>query len=157
MKCEKCNEKEATFYYSCDINGQKTQRHLCPDCARAEGFGSYLDYDPMGSFEREMDRMFSGFFSPRRSLLPDFGLFGSPLRSIMAPSFPRVNIVIGSPQTETDETLSETESKIPEDAGQEIRAKRETEALRHQLSEAVKAEDFERAIELRDKLRELEK
>ena len=156
MKCEKCNEKEATFYYSCNINGEKTERHLCPDCARAEGFGEVMDYDPVGSFSREIDRMFADFFSPRRSLLPDFGLFGSPLRSIMAPSFPRVNIVIGAPQTAA-ETPSGTESKIPEDAGEEVRAKREAEALRHQLDEAVKAEDFERAIELRDKLREMEK
>lgn len=157
MKCEKCNEKEATFYYSCNINGKKTERHLCPDCARAEGFGKVMDYDPVSSFEREMDRMFSGFFSPARALMSDFGFFGSPMRSIMAPAFPEVNILVGSPQEKTAENLSETESRIPDDAGAEIKAKREIEGLRHQLDEAVRTENFEKAIELRDKLRQLEK
>lgn len=155
MKCEKCNEKEATFYYSCEINGEKTERHLCPDCARAEGFGEVMDYKPMSAFAGAMESMFGDFFSPRRSLLSDFGFFGPSVRSIMAPSFPLVNLVVEAPKPER--SLSENEKSIPDDAGEDVKQRREREALRAQLDAAVKAEDYEKAIELRDKLRELEK
>ena len=162
MKCEKCNEKEATFYYSSNVNGKKTEKHLCADCAREEGFGGVLDERPAELFGDVFDDMFSGFFeeffAPRRSLFSAFDSFGSPLRAMMAPALPRIHIVVDEPQTEKEHApLSETEQKIPADAGEEVKSRREIAALKHQLREAVKAENFEKAIELRDKLKELEK
>lgn len=158
MKCEKCKEKEATFYYSSNVNGDVTEKHLCSECAREEGFGSALDYRPTSMFDGMFDSFFGDFFSPRRSLLSAFDSFGSPLRAIMAPALPRINIVIGQPQEQTERApLSEAEQKIPEDAGEDVKARREIAALKHQLQEAVAAENFEKAIELRDKLKELEK
>lgn len=156
MKCEKCNSKEATFFYSANINGEKTERRLCADCARAEGFGGALDYQPVSMFGSVFDDMFSDFFAPAGSFFPSFGSFGSPVRSIMAPSFPRVSITVGQPRYST-QAQEESETRIPQDAGSEVKTRRQREALKHQLKEAVKAEDFEKAIELRDKLRELEK
>ena len=157
MKCEKCNEREATFYYSSDINGEKTERHLCADCAREEGFGGALDYRPMPLFGGMLDGFFGDFFTPAGSMLSAFDMFGSPMRRMMAPALPRVRIVIGEPRTAPVQQKSEAETKIPEDAGEEIRARRELAALKAQLETAVKAEDFEKAIELRDRIRELEK
>ena len=162
MKCEKCKEKEATFYYSCNLNGEKTEKHLCADCAREEGFGEALHYRPASMLDDMFDDVFGGFFdgffAPRRSLFSAFDSFGSPLRAMMAPALPRIRIVVDEPKTETERApLSETEQKIPADAGEEVKSRREIAALRHQLREAVKAEDFEKAIELRDKLKELEK
>ena len=49
-----------------------------------------------------------------------------------------------------------TAINIPEDAGEEIRAKRELHSLKNQLEDAIKAENFEKAAELRDKIRGLE-
>lgn len=155
MKCEKCS-KEANFHYSSNINGEKTERHLCTDCAREEGFGGALDYRPVAAFDRMFDSMFEDFFAPRRSLLSAFDMFGSPMRRMMAPAFPHINIVIGAPETET-QAPSQAEAKIPVDAGEEVKTARELSALKYQLEEAVKAENFEHAIELRDRIRELEK
>lgn len=155
MKCEKCNEKEATFYYSCNINGEKTERHLCADCARAEGFGSAMDYSPMAGFGSVFDGLFEDFFSPRRVLLSPFDMLGRPMRRMMTAALPQINIVIGQP--EPDRAVSETEQKIPADAGEAVKARREIDALKHQLQEAVKAENYEKAIELRDQLKALEK
>lgn len=33
MKCEKCNEREATVLYKQTINGESTSLHLCAECA----------------------------------------------------------------------------------------------------------------------------
>ena len=155
MKCDKCGN-EASFFYSSNVNGRRTECHLCADCARAEGFGNALDYDPMGGMRNMFDSFFEdfgGFFGGGRSLLPSFDLFGSPMRSMMTRSAPRVNLVVGSPE----QTAQSAGGVIPEADAADIRARREKGALRHQLDEAVKAEDFERAAQLRDQLRALEK
>ncbi len=149
MKCEKCKEKEATFYYSCSINGEKSEMHLCPDCAREEG----LDYSPTVMFDRAFQSMFEDFFAPMGSRFPSFGSFGTPFGSIMSPASPRVRLRYVPAETENEQAAA----AIPDDAGEEIRHRREREALKAQLEAAVKAEDFEKAITLRDKLREMEK
>lgn len=158
MKCEKCNEKEAAFYYSCSINGEKTEKHLCADCAKAEGFGEMFEERPMAAFDEMFNGFLDDFFAPRRSLLSAFDVFDTSLRRMMAPALPRIHVVIGEPQTSsTPRPQSEAEAKIPEDAGAEVKSRREISMLKHQLREAVRTEDFEKAIELRDKLKELEK
>lgn len=153
MKCEKCHEKEANFYYSSNINGEKSERHLCADCAREEGFGGVMDHRPRDMFA-DFDAMFSDFFAPHRSLLSSFGSFGSPLRAMMAPSLPRIHIVLNEPQTQAAPEAAE--SRIPADAGEEVKARRELSALKEQLRQAVEAEDFEKAITLRDEIRRRE-
>lgn len=34
MICDQCHEREATVYYTQIINGQKTEMHLCSECAQ---------------------------------------------------------------------------------------------------------------------------
>ena len=159
MKCEKCNNREVTFFYSADINGDKTERRLCAECARAEGYGGALDFDlhPAGMFDSVIDDFFGDFFAPQRALLSAFDGFGAPFGRMMAPKLvmPRVNIVVGDRAPAA--VGEESETKIPADAGEEVRRRRELNALRQQLDEAVKAEDFEKAISLRDQIKGMEK
>ena len=161
MMCEKCNAREATFFYSSNINGEKTERHLCADCAREEGFGGAMDYSAGDMFGSGMlgdgfGGMLRDFFAPERSLMSAFGSFGLPMRGIMTrrAAAPRADIVIGEPRRA--ETLEDSEMRIPRDAGADIRARRELAALRGQLEDAVKSEDFEKAAELRDKIAHIE-
>lgn len=154
MRCDKCGNNEAVFFYSTDINGEKSQGCLCADCAREERLtGSGGGF---GSFGGMFGGMFSDFFAPERSLLSSFGSFGAPMRSIMAPSMtaPVINVVYGGCNPVPCE---QSETCIPSDAGQDIRRRRELEAVRQQLSQAVNAEDYEKAAELRDRLRAMEK
>lgn len=37
MKCQHCNQKEATAYFKQNINGEVTEMHLCADCAKELG------------------------------------------------------------------------------------------------------------------------
>ena len=63
-----------------------------------------------------------------------------------------------APAREKKETAeAKTEEKKTEGLDPELSKRREINALREELSTAVKEENFEKAIELRDKLRELEK
>lgn len=158
MKCEKCNEREATFFYSANINGKGSQRHLCADCAREEGFGEMLS--PAGMFDNAFGSFFDDFLSPAGRFLsmPAFDMFGGGLRSIMAPSLPRLRFVVDNDRAEAKSpVMEESETKIPDTVDESVRLEREKCALKAQLHDAVAAEDYEKAIILRDKLRELEK
>jgi len=101
-------------------------------------------------FDSAFDSMFEDFFAPMRSFLPAFDMFGGMGRSIMAPSLPRLRIVLEEPS-------APAQTKPAIEVDEAVKSQREREALKAQLEEAVKAEDFEKAIELRDKLREMDK
>ena len=152
MKCEKCHEKEANFYYSAYINGEKSQRHLCEHCAREEGYGRVMDYRPRDMFA-DLEGFFADFFAPQPSLLSSFGSFGHPLRAMMSP-------LLSRPLSEASEAEcvpgEGSEHKIPAQAGEEIRRRRELAALKEQLAQAVASENFEQAITLRDEIRRRE-
>lgn len=163
MKCDKC-ENEAMLHYQSEINGEKSEYHLCADCARAEGFGEMLDFKPRSMFDsffgRSMSLMDSFFGSPF-GMLSD-GFFGSRMFTPTL-ALPRVMIRVGNEgckgecDCNTTETAKEKSDNIPEDAGEGVRAKRELVQLKNQLKCAIKDEEFEKAAELRDKIRELEK
>ncbi len=160
MKCEKC-DKEATFHFQSNINGEKTETHLCEDCAKAEGLEK-LFVRPramMGSFFREpFGGLMGSFFTEPFGMLTE-NFFG---RGFFTPT-----LGVPTESARTEDRFAETEKSteteqvrsdnIPEDAGEEIRRKRELLLLREQLWSAVKAEEFEKAAEMRDKIRELEK
>ena len=146
MKCEKCNQNEASVYYRTSINGETNEQHLCAECAGELGLDRAFSWQSRDLFEEA----FGGFFGRDPfesffggSLLPGFA------RRAMAPvlTLPRIEIRLPQPKAETP---AETE------ADPELQRRREVNALREQLNAAVKAEDFEKAIELRDKLREME-
>ena len=48
MRCEHCNQNEATTYIKQNINGKVTEMHLCRDCAEKLGvFGAHAQqYGP---------------------------------------------------------------------------------------------------------------
>ena len=159
MKCEKCG-KEANFYYSSTVNGQHEEHCFCADCAREAGFENAFSFEPLvvNPFGDMFDGFFDSFFAPMR-LLPSFDSFGSPFGRMMAQAAPHMGFhygAIAAPQRRQAEPQSEAVAKVPADAGEEIKARREHEALKQQLQEAVEKEDFETAITLRDRLRKLE-
>ena len=157
MKCEKCTN-EAVLHYQSNINGEKTEYHLCADCAKKEGFGEMLEIRPhpmYGSlFSEPFGAITESFFrDPFFSLADNF--FGRGMFTSVLPSH-EVQLQVGEAEKPTETVAGHTDN-IPEDAGKEIRSRREIHALRHQLRAAVIDEEFEKAAELRDKIRKLEK
>jgi hypothetical protein len=113
-----------------------------------------MNWQPRNPFGGCFDEPFGMFgdFLEGRMLFPGFG------RGMLIPmlALPRIDIQMGE-EPEAEAEGKKVEAKIPADAGEELRGKRELIALKHQLSDAVRAEDFEKAIELRDRIMELEK
>lgn len=157
MKCDKCNNNSILHYQSI-VNGDKTEYHLCADCANEEGFGEMLNRRPQPAFSS----MFNDFWNkPSKGYMPWFampfgGFFGRSFMPMMIP--PQYKLAVEDPEKATECSKCEKDNyNIPEDAGEEIRSKRELSSLRHQLKIAVKNEEFEKAAELRDKIHEMEK
>ncbi|PKM72569.1 MAG: hypothetical protein CVU91_09295 [Firmicutes bacterium HGW-Firmicutes-16] len=159
MKCEKCNN-EAVFHFQSNINGEKTEYHLCSDCAKSAGFGEMLDFRPRSMFESVFSEPFGLMDSFFKDPFASFGTLadGFFARRLLTPTLeaPSVNVAVGEPEKAT-ETEAKAKDNIPRDAGEEFRRKRELFALRHQMRTAVRSEEFEKAAGLRDKIRELER
>lgn len=163
MKCENCNN-EAVYYYKETINGKTTEKHLCADCARKEGLDKAFDWSGDGFF-RDVDRELESFFAPDPffgGFLGD-GFFRSPLstmaRTMFAPvwTLPRIEIGTVEPERKAEEKTACPKEAAPEDkACEALRQRRERNALKQKLQEAIRTENFEEAITLRDQLRALE-
>lgn len=166
MKCEKCGN-EAVYYYKETINGKTTEKHLCADCAKEEGLDRAFDRSGE-SFFRDFDRELESFFAPD----PFFGGFlgdgffsRSPFetmaRTMLRPmlTFPRIEIGMTAPEKTSEKAgTAQKAPETPEDkACEALQQRRELNALRHRLQEAVKAENYEEAITLRDRIKAMEK
>lgn len=150
MKCTNCGKNEVVFYYTSNVNGKITKQALCSECA--EKLSAFENTEKMFSRSRHMfdnmfDRMltspFESFFG--RDLFDDFAL-EMPVFSAL-PEF----------ETEKEEKQQQKDEKKHTNADPVLVRKREINALRNQMKEAVKKEDFEKAATLRDKIHELEK
>ncbi|MBQ3403790.1 MAG: UvrB/UvrC motif-containing protein [Oscillospiraceae bacterium] len=160
MKCEKCGKNEATYFYSSNINGKVTEKHLCQDCAAEENMDIFPDFEKQLSraFENSMQSMFApmGFFQPMFS--PGFGGgFFTPTRLM-----PMINILVDGtkagekPEEEqcTEECHGECQENIEPDP--ELEHRRRINELREQMNEAARREDFEEAARIRDEIKAME-
>jgi protein arginine kinase activator len=146
MVCESCGQGEAVVQFTQIVNNQVTKRHLCEQCAAAEGVEGIgtPSHFPLSDFLAQMGDptelspateaacgfcglTFAAFRETGRLGCPHcYASFESHLRGLLR----------------SDPTASE-------------RAKR-LEGLRRRLQRAVDSEDFERAAEIRDLIRSLE-
>jgi len=166
MLCQDCKKREATINLTQIVNMEKIQLHLCKECAAARGFHSPLDNVPFPLAE-----ILSGLASdvkistkateteeivcPKCGLSFDLftrqGRFGCGecykafrhrlepiMRKIHGASLHRGRGPFVAPETE------DVEQVIPV---------KEEERLEAELAKAIEGEEFERAAEIRDKLK----
>ena len=150
MKCQNCGINEVNFHYSSNINGCVTEKHLCSDCAEKTG------YDTAGLFD--IESAFYGF-------LPVFGHIGGFLpvdhpgtgASLVFPI--RMRRLPGA-ATRDDTCACGCGAGVPPSPEAKVdavmRKRREVNALREKMRLAAENDDFEKAIELREKLKEME-
>ena len=166
MLCERCQERPATVHYTEVINNKQRKMNLCEICAgqvQAEGFGFLPQiglHNFLAGFLSQMPGM-QQFAPPAEegakcdvcnmpeSLLAQKGLlgcgdcyrhFGQRLDPLMKRIHGSCNHI----------------GKVPVRTGGRIRFVRQIEELRGQLRDAVAAEKFEQAANLRDRIKELE-
>jgi len=134
MKCSKCGKNEVNFFYKSNINGEITEHNLCTECAEEMGL--------MRNVFAESRQLMRGFFEDSFARLASPFTFG-------ARDFLRLD-------ERKQEECSCTKCEEKAEVDPEIAKRREINILRHQMKMAARAEDFEKAAELRDKIRSLE-
>jgi protein arginine kinase activator len=176
MNCEECGKRPATLHLTKIVNGEKTEYHICEHCAKDKGdmfggfggFGDFgihqllsglLNFDPMtkkegvgikegqGTVQTKAARCetcgmtYAQFSKSGRFGCSDcYEFFGDRLD----PLFRRIH---GNTQHI---------GKVPERTGGKIKVRKELEQLKAALQQYVAKEEFEKAAEIRDRIRALE-
>lgn len=173
MLCQRCKKKEANVFYRESINGKETNYSVCSDCAREmeekgeiKNHLSHFESHPTGFGD-----LFSSLFGAV-SAVP--GVREATLGkrcSLCGASYSDIakNGKTGCPQCYSvfSGELSGTVNRIHGNTAHRGRAPKAwkekldrtalLESLKKELSESIKAEEFEKAAELRDKIRAIEK
>ncbi len=151
MKCENCGKNEVTFVYQSNINGRVEEKRLCAECAEKLGYTQRL-----AARSQRMMQGLGGFLSG--GILDDFfspGLRRGWLLEDPFDDFFADMPALGPARRETAKEERRDDLVDREEQSRFARM-RQVNALRLEMQEAVRREDFERAAQLRDQIHALE-
>lgn len=167
MVCQECRQRPASVHLTKIINGLKSELHLCEVCAKEKG-----------QFELVMDPGFS-----IHNLLAGLLNYGgdqdeSTVVSVDVPHCSRCGVTWSqfaqtgrmgcsrcyeefedqvTPLIRRIHGGTQHTGKAPQRTAGTLRVKREIARLKEDLQRAVIAEEFEKAVQIRDKIRGLER
>ena len=159
MKCENCGKNEVTFMCQSNINGKVTEKHLCSECAEKLGYTrkiaahnrsmmrSFFDGSLLGS------GFFDDFFSPMPSLT---GRGGWMLEDPFDDFFADMPALGAAPVQQEEAARQKQDDLVGKEEQSRFAYMRRMNALKLEMKKAVHQENFERAAELRDQIRQLE-
>ncbi len=170
MLCQDCNKREATVQITQIVNNEKLSLHLCKECAAARGFHSH----PLEDVPFPLAEILSGLsgkpVTPGQKLEHEnitcrtcglsFGAFSKQGRFGCGDCYRTFRPVLEQLMRKIHDGkslhLGRGPTSRPAEPGTEtpIPAKEE-ERLEDQLRKAIESEDFERAAEIRDKLKSM--
>lgn len=164
MICSECGKRPATVHITKIENGKKSDMHLCEQCALAKGAlnfntgfsindlltGILNNGDALPIKMDFMDDPVCPVCGIKYSRFRETGRFGcgscyKTFGDRLIPLFRRIH-----------GNINHT-GKIPGRAGVRLKAVREMEILKTELTNAIKNEEYEKAAEIRDKIRALDK
>ncbi|MGS0765791.1 UvrB/UvrC motif-containing protein [Syntrophomonas curvata] len=166
MYCEECKQRPATVHLTQMYNGKKVETHLCEACAAQKG-AFMFDVANNFSIPNLLGSLFGSNFN-----LPDVkaqlpvGICpncGMSLNDIRNTGRLGCSECYTAFEKELDPTLrrvhgnSEHVGKVPARGGEKVMVKKKIETLKQQLQQAVAAEDYEKAAEIRDTIKDIEK
>jgi len=164
--CEECKSRPASVHVTKIVNNQKVQQYLCKECARAkwEDMGFFMQ--PHLSVQSLLSGLLSGMEGTQVGTSASAQLT---CRSCGLPfsEFTRTGFLgCGECYNQFNDELRpiykrihgdyEHKGKVPVRAGGRAHVTRKIDMLRKELQECVAREDYERAAELRDRIRALQ-
>lgn len=159
MLCNECGKNEANVHLTQIINGKKTENHLCDECAQKNQ--SFSNFSMENLFSAMLKNTIGGTgtkYLPTKSCLNcgmtyeqfrNTGKFGCSdcIDTFKPKLMPAIKNIQGY-----DSHIG----KIPKRAGGDYKVQKDLERLRIELKQMIEQEEYEKAAELRDKIRELE-
>ncbi|MGM0472318.1 MAG: UvrB/UvrC motif-containing protein [Bacillota bacterium] len=170
MLCQECESREATVHLTKIVNNQKKEIYLCDKCAQKN---QELQFGNEGfSFNNLLTGLLSSEFGSSSSSSSKFNLGYNVKEECQNCGMNYAEFShsgkLGCSQCysefgdRTDKLLKKIHGnnrhhgKVPQRTGGVIRIKKEIQDLRDKMQTAVQQENFERAAELRDEIKELE-
>jgi len=169
LYCEECKTRPATVHITQIHDGQKTKMHLCEECASKKGT-HVLKFDSSFSLPKLLGSIFgqevpvmgemAPAAQPQVRNCPRCGMSFREIRQIGRLGCSECYDVF---EQEIEPVLrrihgnTKHAGKVPRRAGGRFKLEQEISSLKRQLQVAVKQEQYEKAAELRDKIKELEK
>lgn len=171
MICQECNKRPATLHFTKIINGDKTEVHICEHCAQEKGEMFMFS----GSTGFSIDNLLAGLLNiePIKSTKPNAFQQNEVLQcescKMTFQQFAKVGRFGCSNCYHTfdkhlNPILKRLHSgntnhigKIPRRIGGTIHIRKEIDQLKQKLKEYISLEEFEKAAEVRDQIRSLEK
>lgn len=168
MLCELCGKNEASIHITKIVNGVKKEANICSKCAgKTEGFNLTSDMDIMTSFSFQniLGGLMDYVNTSKNNTIEEVkckncgafyrefkekGLLGcSECYKYFSPAI--LSVVRGV------QGNIEHVGKIPKKLGKDLIHKQKILNLKEQLQNAIALEEYEKAAEIRDKIKEIEK
>ena len=161
MKCQKCGIREANTHLTKIINGVKEEYFLCDKCANVQPAISY-------NLDVGLTNFLSGIFAGSSALAaPNVGIpnacsecgttfmeFSQTSKLGCSACYGCFRGLLAAPLKKIHLSNEHT-GKIPKRLYQSLGVEREVKSLEGELSSCISAQNFERAAEIRDKIKEL--
>lgn len=175
MKCQKCQNREATTHIKRVINGEFEEYDLCSECAKEMGYGN-LFHDFTSSFADDFNSLFGSFFEnalPARTQATRCDTCGSSYNDIQRTGMmgcadcynifykeimPTIRKVHGNTTHcgKNSAAFKAERAKTAVEKPEEKEPLNELDKLQSELNTAVENQEFEKAAELRDKIKDME-
>lgn len=174
MICQECNQRPATLHFTKIINGEKTEVHLCEKCAQEKGDmfmfsgggGSGFTFNNLLAGLLNID---SPFKQQNKNAFKQEEILQCERCGMTFPQFVKIGRIGCSHcydtfKNELKPVIKRVHSgnsthngKIPKRNGGGIQLRKRIEDLKVDLKNAIIQEEFEKAANLRDEIRSLEK
>lgn len=159
--CDECGQREASIHLTKILNDQKVEKHLCAECAREKG-----EFNLIVGPHMSISSMLSGLFGREAGATKTPGVrcevcgmtfndFGKAGRLGCGNCYTRFEERL-DPVMRSIHGSNEHQGKVPKRAQGAVNRRKEIDSLRAQLEQAIRAEAYEHAAVLRDKIRDLE-
>jgi protein arginine kinase activator len=165
MLCDECKERPANVHFTQIVNGQKTETHLCEECAAQKG--TYIfQIDNSFSIPNLLASFFGSFNMQGMPVLPSAkscANCGTSFEDVKTTGKLGCSECYSVFAEELEPTLRRIQGnnrhigKVPARGGEKVIMKKKVEYLKQQLQQAVLSEDYEKAAEIRDVIKDIEK
>ncbi|WP_251553850.1 UvrB/UvrC motif-containing protein [Neobacillus muris] len=172
MNCQECNQRPAAVHFTKIVNGEKTEVHLCEKCAQEKGEMFIFNGEPGFSFNNLLAGLLNidpSFQKQDQNPFEQEEILQCPHCSMTFPQFLKIGRFGCAHCYETFQDQLKPvlrrlhggnwthSGKIPKRIGGGISLRKQIDELKKALRESVMQEEFEKAANLRDEIRDLER
>lgn len=165
MICQECKQRPASVHLTKIINNHKTELHLCEECAaQREDFMNIMPITPFSVNDliagfMDMSKAKRAYERPASPKCAVCGMDYNQFKAIGRLGCQECYKYFGSelgPVLRKIQGSTVHSGKVPRRCGSHLARKKQIAELKEELRKAVETEAFERAAELRDRIKELE-